>query len=108
MASPRHITSNVRSQRAHRDLCCHLILGYPGNGKRVATSSAGCTPLATSVGCWRGCPMPVGEVLHRSQGKIDAAPAVCVVAGRAAEKRYERAALHSKTSSARSRSAVEV
>src|SRR5262249_50214860 len=49
MASPRHITSNVRSRRAHRDLCCHLILGHPANGKRVATSSAGCTPLAASM-----------------------------------------------------------
>ncbi len=29
MASPSHITSGVRSRRAHRDLCSNLILGHP-------------------------------------------------------------------------------
>src|SRR5262245_42196421 len=72
----RHITSNVRCPRAHRDLYCHLILGRPSNGKRLAMSSAGCIPSRSQhVGCWRGCPMPVCEVLHTRQN--DAAPQRC-------------------------------
>jgi hypothetical protein len=47
-ASPRHSTSGVRSRRAHRDLCCDLILGHPSRGKRIAKSSAGRTPFTRS------------------------------------------------------------
>ena len=50
---------------------CNLISWPPSNGKRVATSSAGCTPVQPVP--WTVstvAPMPVGEVLHTSQPAI--------------------------------------
>jgi hypothetical protein len=53
------------------ELCCHLILGHPSNGKSVASSSVWLHPSRSQHGgCWRGCPMPVCEVPHTSQGKM--------------------------------------